>query len=109
MWLLSSQNQKAFKNNNNNNRFDKKLEEKQNEKPNEKPDDIKIVPMDINPRIIYIVRDSNGSILEPISYDLDAEKYFDDRTEEESKLHYKYLDDRYHEIIKKYVLNDKEV
>ena len=61
--LLSSQNQKAFKNNNNN-RFDKKLEEKQNEKPNEKPDDIKIVPMDINPRIIYIVRDSNGSILE---------------------------------------------
>jgi len=30
-----------------------------------------------------------GGILEPISYDLDAEKYFDERTKEEEEFHYK--------------------
>lgn len=47
-----------------------------------------------------------GGILEPISYDLDADKYFDERTEEEKKYHHKELDDRYREIIKKYVLKE---
>lgn len=41
----------------------------------------------------------NGSILNCISYDLDAEKYFDERTDEEAKMHYKGLDDRYKELI----------
>ncbi|MBE6150055.1 MAG: hypothetical protein E7170_04970 [Firmicutes bacterium] len=45
-----------------------------------------------------------GGILESISYDLDANKYFDERTEEEKKYHYKELDNKYREIIKKYVL-----
>jgi non-canonical purine NTP pyrophosphatase (RdgB/HAM1 family) len=40
-----------------------------------------------------------GSILNCISYDLDAEKYFDERTLEESKAHYRTLDERYREII----------
>ncbi len=41
----------------------------------------------------------NGSILNCISYDLDAEKYFDERTEEETKFHYKELDNRYRELV----------
>ena len=45
-----------------------------------------------------------GSVLNRISYDLDAEKYFDERTEEETKFHYKELDDRYRELVKKHVL-----
>ena len=40
-----------------------------------------------------------GSILNCISYDLDAEKYFDERTLEESKAHYRTLDEKYREII----------
>ena len=40
-----------------------------------------------------------GSILNCISYDLDCEKYFDERTEEETKYHYQTLDERYREII----------
>lgn len=45
-----------------------------------------------------------GSVLNRISYDLDTEKYFDERTEEETKFHYKELDDRYRELVKKHVL-----
>ena len=45
-----------------------------------------------------------GSILNCISYDLDAEKYFDERTEEETKFHYQELDDRYRELVSKHVL-----
>ena len=41
----------------------------------------------------------NGSILNCISYDLDAEKYFDERTEDEIKHHYQELDTRYCELI----------
>lgn len=41
-----------------------------------------------------------GGILEPISYDLDAEKYFDERTEEEEEFHYKELDEKYREMVK---------
>lgn len=47
----------------------------------------------------------SGGVLEPISYDLDAEKYFDDRTKEEEESHYKSLNERYRELIKKHVLN----
>ena len=35
-----------------------------------------------------------GGILEPISYDLDAEKYFSERTEDEKNNHYLELDNR---------------
>ena len=45
-----------------------------------------------------------GGILEPISYDLDAEKYFDERTEEEESFHYKELDEKYREMVKKHIL-----
>ena len=45
-----------------------------------------------------------GGILEPISYDLDAEKYFDERTEEEEEFHYKELDEKYIEMVKKHIL-----
>lgn len=45
-----------------------------------------------------------GGILEPISYDLDAEKYFDERTEEEEEFHYKELDEKYREMVKKHIL-----
>lgn len=41
-----------------------------------------------------------GSILNCISYDLDAEKYFDERTEEETKYHYQALDERYRELVR---------
>ena len=40
-----------------------------------------------------------GSILNCISYDLDADKYFDERTEEEIKNHYQELDTRYCDLI----------
>ena len=45
-----------------------------------------------------------GGILEPISYDLDAEKYFDERTEEEEAFHYKELDEKYRKMVKKHIL-----
>ena len=46
-----------------------------------------------------------GGVLEPISFDLDAEKYFDERTEEEEANHYKDLNDRYCELVKEYLLS----
>ena len=45
-----------------------------------------------------------GGILEPISFDLDAWKYFDERNEEETKSHYKDLDERYCSLVKQFVL-----
>lgn len=51
-----------------------------------------------------------GGILEPISYDLDAEKYFDERTEEERKFHYKNLDEKYCKLINSIFKNNiKEI
>lgn len=41
-----------------------------------------------------------GGVLEPISYDLDADKYFDKRTPEEVEEHYRELNDRYRELIR---------
>ena len=45
-----------------------------------------------------------GGILECISYDLDAEKYFAERTPEEEEQHYKSLNDRYRAIIKEHII-----
>ena len=45
-----------------------------------------------------------GRPLEPLSYDVDAKKYFDERTEEDEKKHYQYLDNRYRELVKEHVL-----
>lgn len=47
-----------------------------------------------------------GGVLEPISYDIDSNKYFNDRTEEEKKLHYKDLDNQYKSLIKKYLFKE---
>ena len=44
-----------------------------------------------------------GGILEPISFDLDAEKYFDERTSEEEAYHYKDLNEKYCELVQKYI------
>ena len=46
-----------------------------------------------------------GSILNCISYDLDAGKYFDERSEEEIKNHYRNLDDRHRELINNIFIN----
>lgn len=40
-----------------------------------------------------------GGILDMISYDLDCEKYFNDRTEEEKKAHFVELDEKYRKLI----------
>ena len=45
-----------------------------------------------------------GGILEPISIDIHANKYFDERTEEEINDHYKSLNNRYCELVKKHIL-----
>ena len=50
-----------------------------------------------------------GSILNCISYDLDAEKYFDERNEEEIKEHYQELDDRYRELVNSVLRNNQKV
>ena len=55
------------------------------------------------------IRNTNsikGGVLEPISYDIDSNKYFNDRTEEEKRLHYKDLDNKYKILIKKYLLKE---
>jgi non-canonical purine NTP pyrophosphatase (RdgB/HAM1 family) len=41
-----------------------------------------------------------GGILDQISYDLDAEKYFNDRSEEEKEYHYKDLNTKYRKLVK---------
>ena len=47
-----------------------------------------------------------GATLEPISFDLDAEKYFDERTPEEEAYHYKDFNERYRELVKTYILKE---
>ena len=42
----------------------------------------------------------SGGILDCISYDINAKKYFNERTEEDKKNHYKKLDEEYRELIK---------
>ena len=48
----------------------------------------------------------NGGILEPIRFDIDANKYFDQRTEEEIANHYQSLDDRYRELVNNILRKD---
>lgn len=49
----------------------------------------------------------SGGVLGCISYDLDAKKYFNERTVEDEKEHYKVLDEKYRQLVKKYVLKEK--
>ena len=46
-----------------------------------------------------------GGVLDCISYDLEANKYFAKRTEEDKKKHYEKLDKDYRDLVKKYILN----
>ena len=46
----------------------------------------------------------NGGILEPMSIDLQANKYFDEVTPEEKEEHYKELNEIYRKMVKDFVL-----
>ena len=45
-----------------------------------------------------------GGVLDSISYDLDAEKYFSERTDEDKANHYKELDEKYRNIVSERLL-----
>ena len=45
-----------------------------------------------------------GGVLDCISYDLEAKKYFALRSDEDIKKHYEQLDNDYRELVKKYIL-----
>lgn len=49
---------------------------------------------------------TSGGCLDCISYDIDNDKYFNERTNEDKKQHYKKLDKKYRELVKKYVLKE---
>lgn len=51
----------------------------------------------------------SGGVLECISYDLNAQKYFSKRTEEDKKRHYQKLDNEYKKLVKKYILNKGKI
>lgn len=53
---------------------------------------------------LYPKESIKGGVLEPMSIDIQANKYFDERTPEEEDNHYKELNNRYRELVKKYVL-----
>ena len=46
----------------------------------------------------------NGGILEQMSFDIKANKYFDEVTPEEKNEHYKELDETYRKLVKDYIL-----
>jgi len=46
----------------------------------------------------------SGGILDLISYDLESDKYFNERTEEDKKRHYENLDKEYIKLVRKYIL-----
>ena len=46
----------------------------------------------------------NGGVLDCISYDIESNKYFGERTLEEKSIHYKDLDEKYKQLVKKYIL-----
>ena len=50
------------------------------------------------------VKTISGGVLECISFDINANKYFDERSEEDKKNHYKKLDEEYRTLIKKVLL-----
>ena len=45
------------------------------------------------------IQTMSGGILDCISYDLECNKYFNERTEEDKKVHYKSLDSEYVKIV----------
>ena len=47
----------------------------------------------------------NGGILEPMSYDLKANKYFEEVTEEEKEEHYKELNEVYRKMVKENIMD----
>ncbi len=53
---------------------------------------------------VYKTKIENGGILELISYDINANKYFGERTEEDKIKHYEKLDNEYRKLVKKYIL-----
>lgn len=46
----------------------------------------------------------NGDVLDSISYDTKANKYFNERTSEDIENHYRKLDTEYKKLVKKYIL-----
>lgn len=53
---------------------------------------------------IYINPTKPGRTLEPLSYDVNAKKYFVERTEEDIENHMKVLNNRYRQLVKEHVL-----
>ena len=49
-------------------------------------------------------KSEKGGVLEPLSFDLEANKYFEERTEEDKKKHYEKLDDEYRKLVKTKIL-----
>ena len=47
---------------------------------------------------------TSGGVLDCISYDLDANKYFCELNEEDKKNRYKKLDNEYRQLVKRYIL-----
>lgn len=47
---------------------------------------------------------TKGGCLDCISYDIDINKYFNERTEEDKKKHYQELDEKYRDLVKRYML-----
>ena len=45
-----------------------------------------------------------GGVLDCISYDLNNQKYFSERSEDDKKSHYKKLDEKYRQLVRKYIL-----
>lgn len=46
----------------------------------------------------------DGGVLGCISFDINAGKYFAERTDEDKKNHYKELDEKYRKLVKKHIL-----
>jgi len=53
---------------------------------------------------VYEKEKISGGVLECISYDIEANKYFSERNEIDKKKHYEKLDKKYRELVKKYIL-----
>ena len=53
------------------------------------------------------IKSIKGGVLESISYDIDSNKYFDELTEKDKRLHYKNLDDKYKSLVRKYLLKEE--
>ena len=51
----------------------------------------------------YQKQNISGGVLDSISYDLDSNKYFYERTLEDKKNHYKHLDTEYQDLIKEFL------